>query len=363
MAAATTIVRTTWTDDSGGGTDGTVLNNAELQLIYDEIDDLLDGTTANPLVFGGSIDIDKGSTTLTQHLLTVRGGGGAGAYGFLVEANGGDDIFRTNNLTYDVIMNEVAGKTFIGDSSNAKMTTGLTIQMFRQGDEILALKSTDVAHGITTETETDTFGTFTKASTTAGGVLIAGYTEADSSGVVCQGASTSSNTTKTTAGGGCVEIRTYQKSGTGLGALDADANLMAIRDTTTTRFIFDIEGSGHADVEWTTYDRYDDLAELERLQAVLTGSRVTPVRYGSNVLAFHRRKLERMGIVGRGSWHRENGRLKSMVNFTKLSMLHHGALLQLDDRDRTRDAQIKILQRDNRELTRRVQQLARRIAA
>ncbi len=33
------IPRTAWTDDSGAGTDGTILNNAEKVLLYDQMDD------------------------------------------------------------------------------------------------------------------------------------------------------------------------------------------------------------------------------------------------------------------------------------------------------------------------------------
>lgn len=41
------ITRTAWTDDSGGGTDGTIINNAEKTTIYDQIDDATDHPGCN----------------------------------------------------------------------------------------------------------------------------------------------------------------------------------------------------------------------------------------------------------------------------------------------------------------------------
>ena len=42
--------------------------------------------------------------------------------------------------------------------------------------------------------------------------------------------------------------------------------------------------------------------------------------------------LEEIGIIGEDSWHMENGKPRAMVNMTKLSMLHHGALMQAAER-------------------------------
>lgn len=52
-----TITRSTWTDDDGSGTTGSILNNAELQKIYDNIDTEVKSAT-NPAVTTKSA-IDK----------------------------------------------------------------------------------------------------------------------------------------------------------------------------------------------------------------------------------------------------------------------------------------------------------------
>ena len=60
---ASTITRTTWTNDTGSAAspnaDGTVINNAALQAIYDKIDQLLAGASPyNPIILGGSFQAD-----------------------------------------------------------------------------------------------------------------------------------------------------------------------------------------------------------------------------------------------------------------------------------------------------------------
>ena len=73
---ASTITRTTWTDDSGTPAspvgDGTTINNARLQDIYAAIDELLAGAAPyDPLVFGGTIQVDG----LGTHLFSATGAG------------------------------------------------------------------------------------------------------------------------------------------------------------------------------------------------------------------------------------------------------------------------------------------------
>ena len=54
---------------------------------------------------------------MTQNVALIKGGGSSGAFGFEVQAGNGDSILKTNNLTYDVSMNSVGGKTGIGTSN------------------------------------------------------------------------------------------------------------------------------------------------------------------------------------------------------------------------------------------------------
>jgi len=216
-----------------------------------------------------------------------------------------------NNLT-------VQSKLFVNETANANMTTGLTINQGAADNEILALKSSDVAHGMTDYTETDTYCWIRKYSATEGGCSITGMRATGSRSLSFNGFGTADNTAKTTAADAYVYINTGKKSGTAVAACGADANLLVIGNASTARFIFDAEGSAHADVEWTAYDSYDDLALLDSLESHLVK------REFGEFLRYNRDALQRAGIVN----FYDTGP-RAMVNFTRLSMLHTGAIRQL----------------------------------
>ena len=89
---------------------------------------------------------------------------------------------------------------------------------------------------------------------------------------------------------------------------------------------------------------------MDGFQAVLSSGRLTPERYGDNSLVQNWTSYEEMGIVGKDSLHEEDGKVRCMVNFTRLQMLHHGAILQVADR-------VKALEADNRLLRNQIQTL------
>ena len=135
-----------------------------------------------------------------------------------------------------------AGLVCIGaDSSNTKMTQGLTINQAGYDDEILALKSSDVAHGMTAQTETDTFGTFKKISGASGGLRIYGFSEA-AEALYLRAGYTNDNTTKSTAATAPIVLDVHKRSGTSWGAAGANANLVVMREHTSTRWILDEDG-------------------------------------------------------------------------------------------------------------------------
>ena len=213
-------------------------------------------------------------------------------------------------------------------SNNANMTIGLTINQGANDNEILAFKSSDVAHGVTDFMETDTYATFSKASGSEGGLNIYGFT-AGVVGINPFSVHATDDTTKTTAGRASFEVNVSKKNGTNQTSPGANANLMGIRVSAAglMRFLFDVEGSAHADVEWTTYDTYNDLETITEMETVLLANELpeqTPRRHA----------MEATGIIGKDSWHMENGKPRAMVNFSKLAMLHHGALIQVGDRFR-----------------------------
>jgi hypothetical protein len=146
----------------------------------------------------------------------------------------------------------VTGTTYIGDTANAKMTKGLTINQGAADNEILSLKSSDVNHGVTDATETDTYAAFAKQVST-GGLFINAVGSAGTTMFNVRAISVSDNTAKTTAALAPIQLNATKKNGTGITAPGADANLLVVQQNNVARFIFDAEGSGHADVSWVTF--------------------------------------------------------------------------------------------------------------
>jgi hypothetical protein len=238
------------------------------------------------------------------------------------------------------------------DHANTNMTMGLTINQMSNDDEILCLKSSDVSHGVTTVSENTSFGVFQKDVATGGGLRITALNDAQGGdgAMHLRAISTPTPTTgKATSSIGVINLIAQIDDGTGVADVATNGDLVTIRNNATTRFIFDAEGSGHADVEWVAFDAYDDVALMDAVQSVAAG-RMTPARYGGNSLYYNKEYLESSGIIGKDSWHEEDGKQRQMVNFTKLSMLHHGAILQIGDSIKATEDRLHALEVENREL-------------
>jgi len=280
--------------------------------------------------------VDFATVAATFHAEVEDGSPAAGdigmAFAWSQMPGGAGAIAETMRLT-------AGGTLFINATTNGKMTKGLTVSGGDNDNEHFALKNSDIGHGLTDIAETDTFLSILKLSSANGGANIYGINDGGTYAIVLDGRAVATNTAKTTSAIAPVLLRAAAHDGSNNGAsISSDGNIVVIQDSYSgaARFLFDIEGSGHADVEFTTYDDHDDLALIDGLQNVMTG-RMTPARYGANSMYYDREYLESTGIVGKDSWHtevRDDGRVqqRQMINFTKLSMLHHGALLQVGDR-------------------------------
>ncbi len=227
----------------------------------------------------------------------------------------------------------LAIKTYLGDTANANLTQGLTLNQAANDDEILALKSSDIAHGVTDLAETDTYASFLKHDGSTGGLQIRGYSE-NVTGVNIVGVGVNDNTTKGTGASAPVTLQAWKKSGTGADAPGADANAAIIKVFGAARFIFDGEGSAHADVEWTTFDAHNDAALLTGLELAL----LDPVKgaFGA-FMDDNRARLQQLKIVT----FNEDGH--HFVNFTRLAMLHTGAIRQTAARVEALEAKVNHL--------------------
>ena len=291
-------------------------------------------TTAGKLIFGSASDA-VGASIVWYH----------NSNEMYVGTNHDDATLslRTGQSTEGIHI-DASQCVYIGSTANANMTKGLTIDQGANDDEILALNSSgDIAHGMTNYALTETFFDVLKLHATNGGAFIRGFSE-DNTGVRIEGLSTNDNTTKGIAATAPVMILAAKKSGSSAGSVGSDGNLMTIGDRNAdTRFIFDVEGSAHADVEWTTYDKHDDVQLLRDIEATMV-----PEIFGEAV-QYREADLIKLGLFGKDSIRRaDNGKMRGMMNQTKMVMLHHGAIQKVasalaETRKDLKEAQQKLM--------------------
>ena len=225
---------------------------------------------------------------------------------------------------------------FLNETGNASMTIGVTLNQNGNDDEIVALKSSDVAHGATALTETDTFGSASKAQATSGGLKIAGYKDADGNAnralQLCGYLAEAAAADKTTSGRAVVEVHSYRTSGTGLTDINADGNLFAIRTqrggSEVTVFIVDEDGDLYYDGSTSSYDEEDDMLMLRDLGRLMAGA-------DDEIERYDRKSLEARGVIGTGKAVDETGRF--MLSHKNVTSLLCGAFLQLRERLATLD--------------------------
>lgn len=304
-------------------------------------------TTAAGDVFGfisegGSV----GSGNWREMFHAIGGSGNVSLSGStnntVVTVTGSDALLGEANLLFDGSILALGN-----DIVDAFLTVGMILNQGTNDNNIQSFKSSEIAHGITLIQDTDTYGAIGKVTDnpTTGGVEISGLTE-DDIAIELASYHTNDDTTKSTAARASIRLLVQKKAGTGASNPGADANLVTFDEAGNARFIFDVEGSGHADVEFTTFDDFEDIELLRGMRRVLR-----PGYQGFG--GYSLKTFEDMGIIGRGSVHvehRPDGRvqLRGMVNMTKLTMLHHSTMIQMHDRYQARfdkqEARIKRLE-------------------
>jgi len=208
---------------------------------------------------------------------------------------------------------------WINETSNVEMTWGITMNQLDEDDEILALKSSDVDHGITNWAETDTYGSFKKYSGNSGGLWIMGFTEVDVA-IVLGGDVTTDNTDKDGTAKAPVMINASKKSGTGHDVMGVDANLFVIREYVNARFIFDKDGDMFYDgAAPANYDKFNDPVACHDLARHLYNIRKPIDEQLTDFIEYNWQDLVTMGVIS-------NGGFVSTKNMTTLIL---GAISQL----------------------------------
>jgi len=361
--AATTIARVSITDDDGTGQTGTIWNNAQLVAIYDDIDDLFKRTTAGDL----TVELENTDTTATSDTgFIARVGSGAAGDAYYQALNGTTTwTWGLDNSDSDawVLANSAAlgnsnilkitasgfqGIVYINDTANANMTTGLTINQAGADNEIFTLKSSDVGHGVTSISETDSFMMIAKASATGGGVELWSIGGSTSS-LILKGVAVTADATRSTAGVAPFMAQGYIGSGVNAVTVGADKNIAAFRDASTTRFILDSDGDSHQDVgtAWTNFDDGDDLVRLNAV-AIALARKGDPLR--SAFVAHIEDQRAVLDAMPGKKLVAFNADGHHFVNMSRLAMLHTGAIRQLGMRLTKTEKRLASAQRELRRL-------------
>lgn len=271
-----------------------------------------DTTKMSTLNFYTSDDGSASSPTLQGYIRMYEQDAN---YQLLIAGYGADTTVRINSEQGDLFtapthtfLDDNLAKTcvvFIDDDSCADVTYGLVINQQSADNYAQVWKSSDVNHGETALFETDTYGGVSKYSATAGGLSITGATESTDA-IHIVGHCTTGDTTNSTAAVAPITLDAWKKSGTGGAALGANENLVVIKNSTTTRFIFDAEGDGFADGSWGTYSDERIKSDIEVLEGCL-----------AKVLALSPKSYTRHhGKVKDGKFYKDTGSLdRSDVGF------------------------------------------------
>ena len=270
-------------------------------------------TTANPTFANTANNLEVGMDSNYSTILDAQVGN---SEFFVLKTN---KSFRFDTSSGSGKMNLAAeGLLSLSEDENSNMTTGLNINQGASDDEIFALKSSDVAHGLTARTETDTFMAVKKYHADQGGALILGFNESITS-VTLRGEAVAETSTRSTAAEAPVRIDA-RVSGE---FLSANNNIMNIEGVSgQTKFIFDSDGDFHADSSSTTFDSYDD-AQLARTFDLSHNRGVITSKF-DKFIAYNHEKLADLEIVGR----EEDGTPNHFINVTGMQRLHNGAIWQ-----------------------------------
>jgi len=226
----------------------------------------------------------------------------------------------------------------IADTANAKMTTGVNIQQGTADTEALAIKSSDVGHGMTdggsgAGAETDSYFTVKKLVAADGGALVQGYS-AGVTGLSLRGFGGSGCCGHTAAGQASVMVKGNKRSGSSNTVLGSNENLFAVESgACCTKFIVDKEGDIFYDGGATAYDAYCDAQLTRALSSTMQAAYpCRPTNIITNrwdeFISYNEQTLIDLNILG-GPVVDVEYKNRGLVNLTQLQRLHNSAIWQL----------------------------------
>ena len=231
---------------------------------------------------------------------------------------------------------------YIGDTVNSNMADGITINQLDNDDHILALKSSDVAHGGPGifSAEADTYGSFQKNGGATGGLYMSGFSEAQTGLKLAAWVETQPDTTPGTS---FTSMPIYNLIGIYEGsdyAFDANAILWGLRKTIAggsyrTVMLVDEDGDIHLDgtSNNTAFDEEDDALLCRSLDLMRAPKNVIRSEF-DRWTQDHKTTLEDTGIISKidpdnpDHWDEDGNLSDPMINITQLQRLHNGAIWQ-----------------------------------
>ena len=329
-------------DDDFTFTASTLTVNSTNKICFNDASQSIQGASATVLDINATDEIELNATAIDLNgtldvsgTLTVGGvtslPDGASGAGNLSILNTGDTDTGLYFPAANTISFECGAESLrIAEqklSTNAETAPdvssgGLTLDLNAADANVLTLKSSDVAHGITDTAETDTFFKIGKNNSSLGGAEITAFSE-DIKAIELGAMVGAVHTTKSTSGELAINARARLKSGTGGVDMSSNANLFGVSNRNTTVMIVDTEGEIHSDGgAQSAYDTYDD-AQLVRAYDLSHGRGVIDSKF-DKFISYNHEKLAEMKLVGR----EEDGTPNHFVNVTGMQRLHNGAIWQ-----------------------------------
>lgn len=288
-----------------------------------------------------NVDIDSGAIDGTAiGAAAVAAGSFAAIVGTTI--NGSADM----NIVGQIILNAedemwIGPAAASGNQTNGQMTTGLTINQEASDNQAFALKSSDIATGITTagviqDVETDDYFVLGKRGATTGGVSMQALAT-DGAGTIIFGVTSiggTANTAKTTGGVGLIDFFASEQSSGSLANITADGNVFSVRarvgggdlarlliDEDGDFFVVTVDATNSNSIAAAAFDGEEDAQLVRAYERVRTPDRIIMSAYDEGN-PYDEEDLLRLGILGAPV--ADGG----MTNQSQLIRLHSGAIWQ-----------------------------------
>ena len=250
------------------------------------------------------------------------GDSGAANRGLVTYDHSSDSMkFGCNGAVQARITN--GGTISLNESAPDAPSNGLTMNTGSNDGNVLTMKSSDVAHGMTAIAETDTFVEMLKNSDGGGALNLTTLSETATAfrHIACI---TGSNTAESTAATSAWGVDARKKNGTSVEGLAADDNLASFRHSDEAQVIFKGDGEIFSNQTATvgTYDAYED-AQLIRAYDLSHMKGVIDSKFDKFV-QYNKDDLQKARLIGTD----DDGNATPFVNITGMSRLHNGAIWQ-----------------------------------